>query len=257
MALFDSHCHLQDERLASDIEGVMRRAEQAGVARLCCCGSSPTDWPEVEKVAFRFPIVLPAFGVHPWHLAERDPEWLETLRALLVAHPEAPVGEIGLDHAIAADRTEQVAAFRAQLELAAELKRPVSLHVRRAWDSVLGILREIPRLPPALLFHAYSGGAELLPQLLSLNGYVSFCGSITRSGNRRGRATALAIPTDRMLVESDAPDLAPVQVPPATPNEPSFLRHTVEALSQIRGLAFEETAALTWTNTCRALRVAP
>jgi len=257
MRLFDSHCHLQDERLAGDLEGVMQRAREAGVARFCCCGSSPSDWSAVEQCSARFQGVVPAFGLHPWYLADGPTDWMERLRSLLLDHPEAPLGEIGLDHAIETDRAAQAEVFRLQMELALDLDRPVSVHIRKAWGALLETLDNLPHLPPAVIVHAYSGGAELVPALAERNVFFSFSGSLTRPGNRRGTAAAVAVPADRLLLESDAPDLAPVQAPAGRPNEPAFLRHTAETLARLRGLTLEETAALTWTNACRALRLAP
>jgi TatD DNase family protein len=252
MRLYDTHCHLQDERLEPDIAGVMARAAAAGVARFRCCGSAEPDWPDVAHLAIRFPVIRPAYGLHPWYLDSRTPGWEELLQARLVAEPSAIVGEIGLDHAIdSPGRAEQEQVLHAQLAIAAELRRPVSLHCRRAWGAMFNVLHSLPRLPPALIFHAYSGDAGIIPPLTALGGCFSFCGSIPREGNRRGRAAAAAAPPDRLLLESDSPDLAPRQVPPGIPNEPAFLLHTLEDLAACRKLSVEETAALTWQNACR------
>ncbi len=253
MRLFDTHCHLQDERLAPDSDAILRRASDAGVARFCCCASAESDWPDVAHLSIRHAAILPAYGLHPWYVDRRTPGWEALLHARLVSEPGAIVGEIGLDHAIdSPGRAEQESVFLAQLRIAAELNRPVSLHVRKAWGAALSCLRHLARRPPVLVFHAYSGGAALLPEILPLGGYVSFCGSLTREGNRRGIAAAAATPADRILLESDAPDLAPRQAPAGQPNEPAFIRHTLEALAGIRGISVAAAADLTWQNACRA-----
>jgi TatD DNase family protein len=258
MRLYDTHCHLQDERLAPDIGGVMERAATAGVHRFRCCGSAEDDWAAVAHLAITYPAIRPAYGLHPWYLEARTPGWQTLLHARLVAEPAAILGEIGLDHAIdSPGRDEQEAVFREQMTLAAELQRPVSLHCRRAWGRLFAILRSLPRLPPALIFHAYSGDAGLVQPLTELGGWFSFCGSLTREGNRRGRAAALLVPADRLLVESDSPDLAPRQVPPGTPNEPAYLRHTLDELAACRNLKVDELAEITWQNACRAFGEAP
>ncbi len=258
MRLYDTHCHLQDERLEPDLAGVMARAEAAGVCRFRCCATTEADWPAVAHLAIHFPTIRPAYGLHPWHLATRTPEWKTLLHARLVAEPLAMVGEIGLDHAIdSPGRDEQEEVLRDQLTLAAELRRPVSLHCRRAWGHLFTILRSLSRLPPALLFHAYSGDASIIRPLAELGGWFSFCGSLTREGNRRGRAAAALVPADRLLLETDAPDLAPRQAPPSTPNEPAYLPHTLADLAACRNQTIEETAELTWQNACRVFGEEP
>jgi TatD DNase family protein len=258
MRLYDTHCHLQDERLAPEIDPILRRAEAAGVIRLRCCGTVEADWQAVAQLAMRFPSVRPAYGLHPWYIAGRTPAWKYLLRARLLCEPRAIMGEVGLDHAVAApDRADQASVFLEQLQLAAELKRPVSLHCRQAWGALLALLRGLEPLPPALVFHSYSGDAELIPLLTKLNGYFSFSGSLTRQGNRRGHAAAQQVPADRLLLESDSPDLAPRPIAPDKPNEPSFMLHTLAELAVCRGLSAEEAAALTWNNACRIFEEPP
>ena len=258
MRLYDTHCHLQDERLAPDIDGVLSRAAAAGVARFRCCGSAESDWPAVADLAARHPAIRPAYGLHPWYVASRTADWEDLLRARLAAEPLAIVGEIGLDHAIEPpNRDEQEAVFHAQLVVAADMNRPVSLHCRRAWGAMMTVLRSLARLPPALIFHAYSGDAGLIEPLAAYNAWFSFCGSLTREGNRRGRAAAALVPADRLLLESDSPDLAPRQVPPGAPNEPAYLPHTLADLAACRNLSPEAAASLTWENACRVFGETP
>lgn len=258
MRLYDTHCHLQDERLEPDIAGVMDRAAAAGVERFRCCGSAESDWPAVAHLAIRFPVIRTAYGLHPWYLSSRTPGWDALLHARLLAEPSAIVGEIGLDHAIdSPGRKEQEAVLQAQLTIAADLNRPVSLHCRRAWGSMFAILRGLARLPPALIFHAFSGDAGIVSPLADLGGWFSFSGSLTREGNRRGHAAAVIVPSDRLLLESDSPDLAPRQVPPGEPNEPAYLPHTLAELAFCRNMAVDELASLTWQNACRAFGETP
>ena len=140
MHLFDAHCHLQDERLLPQLDAVMGRAAGHGVVRMMCCGSCAADWPQVRTLAPRFPQVSLSFGLHPWYVGERSPDWLGLLREYLAGGPAA-VGEIGLDHALAKSTyAEQETVFLAQLDLAKELHRPVSIHCRRAWGRMMELL---------------------------------------------------------------------------------------------------------------------
>jgi TatD DNase family protein len=258
MRLYDTHCHLQDDRITADLESVVRRAGASGVQRMRCCASEEADWPAVAHLAIRYPGVRPAYGLHPWYLERRTPGWETLLRARLAAEPAAIIGEIGLDHAIESPgRALQESVLQTQLRLAAELNRPVSLHCRRAWGSLLTLLRSLSRLPPAILFHAYSGDAELIPILAGMNGFFSFSGSLTRPGNRRGRASAAKAPNDRIVLESDAPDLSPRQAPQDLPNEPAHLIHTLAELALCREQPLETVCELTWQNACRAFGEPP
>lgn len=255
MQLFDAHCHLQDERLAPDLDAVMERAYRAGVTRFLCCGAAESDWDRVAGLSRQFKGMIPAFGLHPWYVKDRTARWLERLRDLLLTHPEAAVGEIGLDHALKEySRTEQTEVFRDQIALAVELQRPVNLHCRRAWGALLEELRRCPTLPRGFMVHSYSGSTETLAPLLELGGYISFSGSITLSGNRRGHAAAQAVPLERLLIETDTPDIPPVidgVRRTDVPNEPANLPLVAHRIARLRNLPMEQIAGETFYNAER------
>ena len=254
MEIFDAHCHLQDERLTPGLDAMMVRATAAGVTGWLCCGSAEADWSAVLAVAVKFPTVRPALGLHPWYVSERTAGWLDRLRALLQEHPHAGVGEIGLDHALEhADLAAQERVFLEQFALSIELGRPASLHCRRAFGRLLELLPRFPLHPTGFVIHSYSGAAELIAPLVRFGAYFSFSGSITHSGNRRGHTALRAVPTERLLIETDAPDLPPVVAgqPVAGPNEPANLIHVLHAAAGLRGVPEAELAAQTWANACR------
>ena len=254
MRLFDAHCHLQDERLASDVESVWTRARDAGVAGLICCGTEEGDWPAVERLCGAIPEAIPAFGLHPWRARGRSGGWLDALRSFLGRNPAALVGEIGLDHALTErNDEEQWEVCLAQWRLAKELQRPVCLHCRRAWERLLAAVREIAPLSHPFLIHSYSGSSELIPALSDAGAYFSFSGAITRSGNRRGRAAAAAVPLERLLAETDAPDLTPIRdgkAPDrAEANEPCNLGYVVRTVAEIRTMDAEGLSERLWENS--------
>ncbi len=254
MPLYDAHCHLQDARLAPDLAGVMARAAAAGVEQLLCCGTAEKDWPQVLALATRHPQVRPALGLHPWHAGNRSARWVQGLWGLLCKHPAAAVGEIGLDHALATrNDAEQAAVFREQLALAREMGRPAVVHCRRAWGALLEILRRDGPWPAGFMIHSYSGAADLVPELAALGAYFSFSGSLTLHGNRRGHAAAQAVPEDRLLIETDAPDLPPARPgrQPEDLNEPANLVMVRDKLAELRGLPAADVARLTWNNARR------
>lgn len=253
--LFDSHCHLQDPRLVPIRINVLARAESAGIGRLVCCGTTESDWPDVLALARERPgLIIPSLGLHPWHLAERSPAWLDTLERMLANTP-CGVGEIGLDHAIdSRDDATQDAAFLAQLRLARKLERPVSIHCRKAWGRLLELLRGEGGVPQGGLIHSYSGAPDVIPELESMGLYISFGGAITRSGNSRGHRSLSVVARDRLLVETDSPDLAPVGWPAEKPNEPASLAMILRAASEITGESATDLAARTWVNAMRCFQ---
>lgn len=257
MRLFDAHCHLQDERLLPMLDAVMERAGQAGVTDMMCCGSEERDWPLVGNLARRFPQVRASFGLHPWHVHTRRPTWLDTLRRFLSDFPSA-IGEIGLDHTL--DRAlfeDQETVLIAQLHLAHELRRPVSIHCRQAWGRLLELLDRHGWPEAGLMFHSFSGAAELVPALTDHGAYCSFSGSITHPRNIRGRKALAAVPLDRLLIETDAPDLLP-SLPPETlaagpnhdrpVNEPAYLPFILGVAAEIRNTLPAPLAEATRSN---------
>lgn len=258
--LFDAHCHLQDERLAPHLDAFMGRAAAAGIAGWHCCGTRESDWNAIRRLAPRFPGIRVSFGLHPWYTADRTSGWLEDLQTLLRESPSG-VGEIGLDHALDKETfAVQEEVFLAQISLAARLRRPVSVHCRRAWGRMMELLDNHGWPPDGILFHSYSGGAELVPRLVRRGAFFSFSGAITKEKNARAREAAGAIPADRILVETDAPDLLPDiphQAPhPVTPghstvNEPYNLVYVIDTVAALRGWSSTQTAAITAGNAER------
>ncbi len=257
MILFDAHAHLQDAALAADSGGVLRRAAGAGVRRIVVNGTSPRDWDAVAALAAGSPLVAPAYGAHPWFLDALPPDWLDDLARRLAGDASASVGEIGLDGAIEPrDETLQREVFLAQLRLARDLRRPASIHCRRAWGTMIDLLRAEGPHPAGLVLHSYGGGPDLVPPLTELNAHFSFSGTITHARNRRSPAAARAVPADRLLAETDSPDLPPEGLaapaaggPPV--NEPANLPLVVAALARARAREPEAVAALTWANGVR------
>ena len=259
MPLYDAHCHLQDERLAPHLAAALARAAAAGVARLMCCGSSESDWEDVVALAGRHPAVRMSLGLHPWYVTDRTPAWLDRLRELL-ARSSAAVGEIGLDHVLdKATHAAQEEVFLAQLAVARELNRPVSVHCRQAWGRMQELLAAHGVPPAGMLIHSYSGSPETIAWLQERGVYVSFSCSLTRSGNTRGHRSAAAARADRLLVETDSPDIPPVPEPGVTPllhdgrplNEPANLGRVARALASVRETTEDEIARLTWDNAVR------
>lgn len=148
--------------------------------------------------------------------------------------------------------------MRRQMELACRLKRPVSFHCRRAWEPLLKALDDLP-LPSGFVVHSYSGSPELITEFCKRGGYISFSGSLTRSRNRRAQAACVATPEERLLIETDAPDMSPSigDNPPETnvSNEPANLVHILQALANYRGQPLDRLAERTMRNARLLFRV--
>jgi TatD DNase family protein len=250
LRLYDVHCHLQDARLTDDLPAVLTRAAKAGVARMMCCGTVPADWPTVLDLAARYRQVRPSLGLHPWYLEQRTADWRERLEAL-VAGNVCGVGEIGLDHHLPADtRPLQLELFRFQVGLANRYGRPVSIHCRRAWRPLLETLKALGGLTAGGLVHAYGGAPDIVAALARRNVSVSFGGGITRPNARRPVEACRAVAPQRLLVETDSPDILPTGCP-GPHNEPACIVEVIRAVAAARGLETREAADLTWNNARR------
>ena len=230
-----------------DLEHVIGRAIEKGVRKMVCCGTQESDWKKVADVFARYPgYILPAFGLHPWYLGERSGNWLKTLEKFLEL-PDSSVGEIGLDHALKEfDEKEQKEVFIDQLRLATRLRRPVSIHCRKAWKALTEAFDGLKPLVGGLI-HSYSGPSEMISPLSDYGLFFSFSGSITKRSNQKGRKAVMAVGMDRLLLETDSPDMLPWGVH-SGPNEPSHLFQILETVSEIKGVPLERLAECTCQN---------
>jgi TatD DNase family protein len=257
--LFDAHTHLQDARLTRHIDAIMTAARRAGVAACVCCGTQPADWDRICELVARYPSIVPAFGVHPWYAAAAVGDWLHRIETRVTQLPTATIGEIGLDRALTPRTDEiQLQVFTAQIELAGALHRPFSLHCREAWGILVATLRRYAPFPAGFLVHAYSGSAELIPELAALGAYFSFAGGVVDPRTRRAARTVPAVPEDRLLVETDTPDMLPrggvaagLSDAGRPLNQPANLPLTIRRLAELRGCDADAIAACTSRNAAR------
>jgi TatD DNase family protein len=206
MNFFDAHNHLQDDRFGGRQDELLAACKKADIARMVVNGACESDWPQVLELARENKMVLPSFGYHPWYLHERTPDWLANLEKFLDAVPSA-VGEIGLDRwkpDLAYDGQEE--AFLAQLGLAAERNLPVSIHCLQAWGRMLELLKNHPRPARGFVLHSFGGPAEMIPAFAKLGAYFSFPGYFLHERKLKQREVFKHVPSERLLVETDAPD---------------------------------------------------
>jgi TatD DNase family protein len=242
---YDAHNHLQDERLSQHLESIAAQLPAQGLQRAVVAGSGEEDWSIVSALAQRYPWVLPSFGVHPWYVGEQSGHWLEGLQHWLTQHPEAGIGEAGLDQWIAnPDVPLQLSMLRAQLQLAEVLARPLTLHCLRAFGLMEQTLREGPRAERILL-HSYGGPVEMVPSFVKLGCYFSVSPYFLHPRKARQWQTFAAVPLDRLLIETDAPDMWPPEeinpLPLIAPdgksiNHPANIQLISRELAALRGM---------------------
>lgn len=251
MNLVDSHCHLDHSQFDADRDEVVERACAAGVKCLVAIGTGegPPDLEAGIRLAGRYPDVVATVGVHPHDAAKTQGDTLKRLSALM-AHPKVvAVGEIGLDyHYDFSPRDSQQAVFIDQMHMAGEARKAIVIHTREAWQDTFALLDTHWR-PYALpgIMHCFSGGPEEAQRAIDLGCYLSFGGILTYPKSLAVQEAARQAPLDRLLVETDAPYLAPVPKR-GKRNEPAFIVETARKLAQLRGLDLEELSAATTAN---------
>lgn len=208
MTYFDAHCHLQDERVRNRVEAVVSVYQQLGVGRAVVNGTCEADWPLVAELADRYPVVKPSFGLHPWRVNEASSEWKDRLASFWDAYPKSGVGEIGFDRWIDGyDVDRQWEAFAWQLDAASERSLPVSIHCLRAWGILDEALRQRALPPQGFLLHSYGGSREMAQAFAKLGAYFSVSAYFARESKRGSWEVIRAMPRDRLLIETDAPDM--------------------------------------------------
>lgn len=264
--LYDAHNHLQDARLKPFLTSILEEVSRLNVRRMVVNGSCEEDWPEVVALSKRHPHIVPSFGYHPWYVQERSAEWQTRLIAYL-DQTHGAVGEIGLDRWIEGhDLAQQEPVFRAQLRLAAERNVAASIHCLKAWGRLFALLQAEARPARGFLLHSYGGPQEMVQPLAKLGAYFSICGFFAHERKERHRETFRHVPIDRLLIETDAPDMLPPerlnQFPlPADAsgkplNHPANLGAVYEFVADLRGLTVTDLAQQMQENFERLFGVA-
>jgi TatD DNase family protein len=256
--LIDSHCHLDFPDFAAELDEVVGRATALGVARLVTISTRVKRHKELIEIVERFPSVYCSVGTHPHH-AQEEPD-IGTKQ--LVAHTQHPkvvaIGEAGLDyHYDNSPRDLQETSFRAHIAAARETRLPLVIHAREADEDVAKILTEEMGKGafPAVL-HCFTGGRDLAMAAIDLGLSISFTGILTFKNSQNLRDIAKELPADRILVETDAPYLAPLPHR-GRRNEPSFVIEIANMLAQVRGVSPEEIARQTTENFFRLFSKVP
>ena len=251
MRLVDSHTHLDDHRFGDDRDAAVQRAVDAGVAKILSIGTGegPPDLEAAIRMAEQYEPVYASVGLHPEHAPKVTQADYDRL-AMLLAHPKVLlVGEIGLDYYWKPyDAKQQADVFVQQMQIATAARKPISIHTRDAWDDTIALLRShwAPTGLPCIM-HCFTGNPEQARQALDLGFYLSFSGVVTYPKATDVHDSARFVPLDRILVETDAPYLAPVPFR-GKRNEPSYVVHTAQRIAELRGMDPEELGEATLRN---------
>lgn len=269
MTFIDTHCHLDAAEFGGNQAALVEAAQAAGVGRIVVPSVARSNFEAVRELCGQFPDCAPAYGIHPMYTDSAAPEDLDVLRGYLREHHPVAIGEIGLDFFTEHyDRARQEHFFAAQLKLAREFNLPVLLHVRRAQDTVLKHLRQFygsggssAKLRTGSstslrtgIVHAFSGSRSQAEEFIKLGFKLGFGGAMTYPRATRLRELAATLPLESIVLETDAPDIAPCFLERGAPNKPEYLPRIAQTLAELRGMPLDEIAAAT---TANALTILP
>ena len=255
--LVDSHCHLNFPDFKDDLDVVITAAKAQGVQTFLTVNTALSEAEDLQHIAERFADVYCSVGVHP-HEAEAHVKAASGASGILedlcekAAHPKViALGETGLDYYYNhSPREPQITSFEAHIEASQKLNLPLIIHTREADEDTVTSLLKVGKKNVQGVFHCFSGGEELARKALDLGFYISFSGIITFKKAETLRAVARFVPLDRILIETDAPFLAPIPHR-GKRNEPAFVRFTALILAELRGLSLEEIGEATTQNFYR------
>lgn len=254
--IFDSHTHLNAEQFNDDIPETIERAKELGVTKMAVVGF---DTPTIEKslqLSHYYSNIYSIIGWHPTEAGSYTKDIEKKLQEQLTMPKVVALGEIGLDYYWMEDPKEvQAEVFRRQIAIAKEMNLPISIHTREALADTYQILKEEDIRDIGGIMHSFSGDFEWAKRFLDLGMHISFSGVVTFKKAQDVQEAATHVPLDRLLVETDAPYLAPVPYR-GKRNEPGYTRYTVEKIAELRNLPIEEVALQTWKNAHRLFRIA-
>ena len=258
MMLFDSHCHLDDRCYEQDLNAVIDRARAAGVEKMMVVGTTENSSRAAVSFAEAFDGIYAAVGFYPHDAEDCSEKSLETLRSLAFSSKVRAWGEVGLDfNRMYSPRNDQERWFVRQLEIADELTLPLIFHERDSRGRLIDLLKAHSRNGRSGVIHCFSGNRSELEQYLSMGFHIGITGIVTLKD--RGaplREMAPLIPSDRLLIETDAPYLTPApERNRVRRNEPAFVRSVLLKLAEVRGEDPEALATATWDNACRLFRI--
>ena len=248
--MIDTHCHLTDTRLSSQLDFVLTRAKLAGVHRMITIGTDLEEDRKCLEVCRGRDQLRCAVGVHPSYVDEADFAELPLLREIQSDPSVVAIGEIGLDYFRGkANKVRQIEFLQFQLNLANETNRPVVIHCREAVDDCLGVLADFKNLK--MVFHCFTGTVAEARRILDAGYYLGFTGVITFKNSTELREAVQLTPMDRLVIETDAPYLTPEPMRKQKINEPAMVKHVAARVAEIKQIPVEMVDSVTTANVTK------
>ncbi len=246
--MIDSHCHLDHEPMFSDLENVILRSKKSGVKKILSICTTKDSFKKITDIVEFDTMIYGTCGIHPHETSKDIVTKQEIIKNVKNNKKIIAIGESGLDfYYNHSDRTNQITSFKTHIEASIELNIPIIVHSRNAENETYDILKNYINYKPKILMHCFTGSSEFAYKLLTLDSYFSASGIITFKNSNDLRDTFKIIPNDKLLIETDSPYLAPVPHR-GKKNEPSYIKHTLEKLAQIKNVETSSIEKITSNN---------
>ena len=250
--MIDSHCHLDREPLINNFEEVMQRAKNVGIEKILTICTTNKNFSEIENLVKKDQIIYGTFGIHPHEANNNSISKDQIIKNVSKNNKIIGVGETGLDfYYNNSDKVSQINSFEEHILASIELNKPIIIHSRNAEDETFELLNKYKNQNIKILMHCYTGSLELAKKMLDLNSYFSASGIITFKKSTDLNNTFNFIPSDKILIETDSPFLAPVPKRGKT-NEPSYLKYTLEHMAKLKNTSPQAMELITSQN-CKKL----
>ena len=246
--MIDSHCHLDHEPMFSDLENVITRSKESGIEKILSICTTNDSFKKILEIVKFDPIIYGTFGIHPHETDKEKTTKNEIIKKVSTNKKIIAIGESGLDfYYDHSSRDKQISSFKNHIEASIDLNIPIIVHSRNAEKETFEVLSNYKNSNPKILMHCFTGSSEFAFKLLTLNSYFSASGIITFKNSIDLQNTFKVIPNDKLLIETDSPYLSPVPLR-GKKNEPSFIKHTLEKLANIKNIDSKNIEKITSDN---------
>tara|TARA_B110000305_G_scaffold145153_1_gene161361 strand:+ start:1344 stop:2105 length:762 start_codon:yes stop_codon:yes gene_type:complete len=246
--MIDSHCHLDHEPLYENLSNIISRSKEIGVTKLLTICTTLNSFENIKSIVEKDKIIYGTYGIHPHETENNIVDKQTIIKSVHENKKIIGIGETGLDFFYNhSDKNRQIISFKAHIEAAIDLKKPIIIHSRNAEKDTFEILNSYKNDNLKILMHCFTGSLEFSKKLLTLNAFFSASGIITFKNSIELQNTFKTLPLEKLLIETDSPFLAPIPMR-GKKNEPSFIKYTLEKLSMITETTVEKMSKITTEN---------
>ena len=246
--MIDSHCHLDHEPLLENLIDVLNRSKEAGITKLLTICTTLDSFERIKTIVEKDKMIYGTYGIHPHETETNQVDKKTIIKAVKENNKIIGIGETGLDFFYnLSNKNSQISSFKAHIEASIELNSPIVIHSRNAEKETFDILNSYKNTNLKILMHCFTGSLDFSKKLLALNAFFSASGIITFKNSTDLQNTFKTIPLEKLLIETDSPFLAPIPMR-GKKNEPSFIKYTLEKLSNLKEITAEQMASLTTDN---------